>query len=185
MGYAAGGPPAFHRAREVAGAAPGGGPARRTAARSSPTSAPRTPGVPRGRGDAPRGALGRRPSALPLTDTHAAWPAVLDGVDEVVQSCTYPTRQLTIVTDLRKAGWDAGVARDRPALAASRASASGWWTSAPTRSANVALRVARPARPDDPRRRREPLGGGDPQRLAAGAQPGPRRSSGWTTGRPR
>src|SRR5262249_30702302 len=25
-------------------------------------------------------------------------------------SCTYPTRQLTILTDLRKAGWDPGVA---------------------------------------------------------------------------
>jgi hypothetical protein len=44
--------------------------------------------------------------ALPQTETYAAWPAVLEGINEVIQSCTYPTRQLTIVTDLRKAGWD-------------------------------------------------------------------------------
>ena len=42
-------------------------------------SAPRTPGLPRGRGHAPRGALGRRPRAAALTDTHAAWPTVLAG----------------------------------------------------------------------------------------------------------
>jgi hypothetical protein len=46
-------------------------------------------------------------SSVPLTATHAAWPAVLEGVDEVLKSCTYPTRQLTILTDLRKSGWDA------------------------------------------------------------------------------
>ena len=108
MGYASGGPPAFHRAREVAGALlaatrPGDrctlvadlGPGH---ARSSTRS----------RGLAARSCRAT-PSSLPQTETHAAWPAVLEGVDEVLQSCTYPTRQLTIVTDLRKAGWDAGV----------------------------------------------------------------------------
>ncbi len=47
-------------------------------------------------------------AAVPLTATHAAWTAVLGTVDEVLRSCTYPTRQLTILTDLRKSGWDAG-----------------------------------------------------------------------------
>ena len=47
--------------------------------------------------------------ALPQTETHASWPVVFEGVDGVLQSCTYPTRQLTIITDLRKAGWDAEV----------------------------------------------------------------------------
>ena len=43
MGYAAGEAPAFQRAREIGGRAARGRPARRTAARSSTTSAPRTP----------------------------------------------------------------------------------------------------------------------------------------------
>jgi hypothetical protein len=49
-------------------------------------------------------------ASMPLSATHCTWPAVLQGVDEVLQSCTYPTRQLTILTDLRKSGWDAGIA---------------------------------------------------------------------------
>ena len=39
---------------------------------------------------------------------------MLEGVDEVLKSCTYPTKQLTILTDLRRSGWDreaASVAR--------------------------------------------------------------------------
>ncbi len=107
MGYASGGPPAFHRAREVAGAI-------LAAARPQDrctlvaASAPRTPvfhEVDGGR----REELSGDALALPISEAHAAWPAVLEGVDEVVQSCTYPTRSLTIITDLRKSGWDAGV----------------------------------------------------------------------------
>jgi hypothetical protein len=107
MGYALSGPPAFHRAREVAGAI-------LASARSQDrctlvaASAARTPvfhEVEGGRREELSGdALG-----LPISETHAAWPTVLEGVDEVVQSCTYPTRSLTIITDLRKSGWDAGV----------------------------------------------------------------------------
>ena len=48
-------------------------------------------------------------ASVPLTATHAAWPAVLEGVDVVLESCTYPTKQLTIFTDLRKSGWEAGI----------------------------------------------------------------------------
>lgn len=107
MGYASGGPPAFHRAREVAGAIlAAANPQDRCTLLS--TSAPRTPIFHEVEGTR-REELSSDALALPLSDTHAAWPTVLAGVDEVLQSCTYPTRSLTIVTDLRKAGWDAGV----------------------------------------------------------------------------
>lgn len=107
MGYEAGGPPAFRRAVEVASA---------LLAAASPrdrctlvtTSEPSTPvllEVEGSRRDELTGAaLGLSPS-----ETHAAWPAVLTAVDGVIEACTYPTRQLTIVTDLRQSGWDPGV----------------------------------------------------------------------------
>ena len=108
MGYASGGPPAFHRAREVAGAILAAAqPQDRCTLVSA--SAPRTPIFHEVEGSR-REELAGDALALPQADAHAAWPAVLEGVDEVVQSCTYPTRHLTIVTDLRKAGWDPGVA---------------------------------------------------------------------------
>ena len=104
MGYAPAGPPAFHRAREVAGAILAGAqPQDRCTLVAA--SAPRTPIFHEAEG-ADRATLARDALALPLTATHAAWPTVLDGVDEVVRSCTYPTRSLTIITDLRKSGWD-------------------------------------------------------------------------------
>lgn len=107
MGYASGGPPAFHRAREVAGAILG---ASRPQDRCTlvAASAPRTPIFHEAEGER-REELASEALALPMTEAHAAWPGVLEGVDEVVQSCTYPTRSLTIITDLRKAGWDAAV----------------------------------------------------------------------------
>jgi hypothetical protein len=108
MGYAAAGPPAFQRAREVAAAL-------LAAARPQDrctlvaTSEPRAPvflEVEGTRGEQ----LASDALTLAQTETHAAWPAVFEGVDEVLAACAYPTRQLTIVTDLRKAGWDSGVA---------------------------------------------------------------------------
>jgi hypothetical protein len=108
MGYAAGGPPAFHRAREIAGAL-------LAAARPQDrctlvaTSAPRAPIFHEAEGTK-REELAGEALAIPATETHAAWPAVLQGIDEVLESCTYPTRQLTIITDLRKTGWEAGIA---------------------------------------------------------------------------
>jgi hypothetical protein len=107
MGYGAEGPPALHRARGVAGA---------LLASTRPgdrctlvtTSAPRTPVFLEVEG-ARREELAGDVLSLPQTETHAAWPSVLEAVDGVLQSCTYPTRQLTIVTDLRKAGWDPAV----------------------------------------------------------------------------
>jgi hypothetical protein len=71
------------------------------------TSAPRAPVIHDVEGSR-RDEISAAVASVGLTATHAAWPAVLDGVDEVLRSCTYPTRQLTIVTDLRKSGWDAG-----------------------------------------------------------------------------
>jgi hypothetical protein len=107
MGYASDGPPAFHRAREVAGALLA---ATRSGDRCTvvTTSAPRAPAFHEVEGTR-REELTGDVLALPQTDTHAAWPTVLEGVDGVLESCTYPTRQLTVVTDLRKAGWDPGV----------------------------------------------------------------------------
>ncbi len=107
MGYAPAGPPAFHRAREVAGSVLGSArPQDRCTLVAA--SAPRTPVFREVEGGR-REQLASDALALPISETHAAWPTVLAGVDEVVQSCTYPTRSLTIVTDLRKSGWDAGV----------------------------------------------------------------------------
>src|SRR5690348_11786961 len=108
MGYAAGDASAFQRARETAAAL-------LAAARPqdrctiATTSAPRTPVLHEVEG-ARRDELTAAALGLPLTATHAAWPAVLEGVDEVLRSCTYPTRQVTILTDLRRAGWEGGVA---------------------------------------------------------------------------
>src|SRR4051794_14484041 len=108
MGYAAGEAPAFGRAREMAAA---------LLASVRPqdrctivtTSAPRTPVLHEVEGSR-REDLSGAVLGVPLTATHSAWPTVLEGADEVLRSCTYPTRQLTIITDLRKSGWDAGVA---------------------------------------------------------------------------
>lgn len=107
MGYAAGAPPAFHRAREVAGALLA---ATRPGDRCTlvVTSAPGRPVFHEVEGTR-REELSGDALSLPQTETRADWPAVLEGVDGVLQSSTYPTRQLTILTDLRKAGWDAGV----------------------------------------------------------------------------
>lgn len=108
MGYAAGDASAFQRARETAAAL-------LAAARPqdrctiATTSAPRTPVLQEVEG-ARRDELTAAALGLPITATHAAWPAVLDGVDELLRSCTYPTRQLTILTDLRRPGWEGGVA---------------------------------------------------------------------------
>jgi hypothetical protein len=107
MGYAAGAVPAFQRAQQAAAAL-------LTSVRPQDrctlvaSSAPRTP-VLHEVGGTRRDELAAAVASLPLSATHAAWPAVLAGIDEVLYSCTYPTRQLTIVTDLRKSGWDQGV----------------------------------------------------------------------------
>jgi hypothetical protein len=109
MGYAAGGAPTFRRAREAAAALLAASRAQDRCTLVT-TSAPRAPVLHEVEGTR-RDDLSGMALSLPLTATHAAWPSVLEGVDEVLRTCTYPTRQLTIITDLRKAGWDGGVAQ--------------------------------------------------------------------------
>ena len=46
---------------------------------------------------------------LATTEAFTSWASVLTALDELVQSSTYPTRTVTIVTDLRRAGWDEDV----------------------------------------------------------------------------
>jgi hypothetical protein len=108
MDYAADGQPAFHRARDVAAALLSGAGAQDRCTLIV-ASDPRTPLLLEVEGSR-REDLSGAALGLPQTSTHAAWPAVLEGADEVLKSCAYPTKQLTIVTDLRKAGWDAGIA---------------------------------------------------------------------------
>jgi hypothetical protein len=43
---------------------------------------------------------------LAPTDSFNSWPAALKELDELVASSTYPTRTVTLITDLRRAGWD-------------------------------------------------------------------------------
>ena len=108
MGYAAGDASGFQRAREMAAAL-------LAAARPqdrctiATTSAPRAPVLHDIEG-ARRDELTAAALGLSISATHAAWPAVLEGVDELLRSCTYPTKQLTILTDLRRSGWEGGVA---------------------------------------------------------------------------
>jgi Aerotolerance regulator N-terminal/von Willebrand factor type A domain len=107
MGYSSGDSTAFSRAKEAAGS---------LVASIRPqdrctivtTSAPRVPVVHEVEGTR-RDELLAATNALPISATYAAWPAVLEGLNEVVRSCTYPTKQVTILTDLRKAGWDRSV----------------------------------------------------------------------------
>lgn len=109
MGYSGDGPPAFQRARDVAAAL-------LTSARPQDrctlvtTSAPRTPVLLEVEGSR-RDDLAGSAMGLPQTDTHSAWPAVLSGVEEVLEACTYPTRQVTVITDFRKSGWGESVNR--------------------------------------------------------------------------
>lgn len=47
---------------------------------------------------------------LQPTETFTSWASALAALDELVQASTYPTRAVTIITDLRRAGWDEDVA---------------------------------------------------------------------------
>ncbi|AMV40992.1 BatA domain-containing protein [Planctomyces sp. SH-PL62] len=107
MGYASGEGTAFQKALQVATALLGSTPAqdRCTLATTSAPTAPVVHDVEAGR----REDLAAAVAGLVPSATHAAWPSVLAGVDDVLKSCTYPTRRLTILTDLRRSGWDAAV----------------------------------------------------------------------------
>ena len=108
MGYGSSEAPAFRQAKEVATSlvASARDQDRVTILGASAPKAPVVHEVEGSRHEDLSGAV----ASLPLTGVHAAWPSVLEGVDEILRSCTYPTRQVTIITDLRRSGWDAGVA---------------------------------------------------------------------------
>ena len=43
-------------------------------------------------------------------DTHTTWASTLSSLDELLESSTYPTRALTVITDLRRSGWEDEIA---------------------------------------------------------------------------
>jgi hypothetical protein len=43
---------------------------------------------------------------LKPTDTYTAWNPTMLSLDTLVMSSTYPIREVTVITDLRRAGWD-------------------------------------------------------------------------------
>lgn len=47
---------------------------------------------------------------LAPSETFTSWASTLKSLDELVESSTYPTRTVTIITDLRRAGWEDEVA---------------------------------------------------------------------------
>lgn len=57
-----------------------------------------------------RGPLLGQLRSLKPTETHTAWSATLSAVDEFLQSTTFPTQVVTILTDLRRSGWETVVA---------------------------------------------------------------------------
>ena len=106
MGYTAGDAAAFQRALQSAAA---------LLASIRPqdhctvgtTSSPRAPVIHDVEGSR-RDEISAAVASVPLTATHAAWPACARGSRRGLTLVVYPTRQLTIVTDLCKSGWDAG-----------------------------------------------------------------------------
>jgi hypothetical protein len=45
-------------------------------------------------------------SRLEPTDTFTSWEGVVQALDELIQTGSYPIRDVTLITDLRRAGWD-------------------------------------------------------------------------------
>ena len=169
MGYGSTESPAFRQAKETAGSLV-------SSARNEDrftilvASAPKAPVVHEVEGRATKTWPGRsRPSRRRpcMPPGRRSWT----GSRRFFRSCTYPTRQVTILTDLRKSGWDGGVSPIARKWAEDGVRVRIFDVGS-DESANVALAGDRPARPDDSGRGREPLGGGDPQRLAEG----PRRA---------
>ncbi|MCC7191230.1 MAG: BatA domain-containing protein [Phycisphaeraceae bacterium] len=48
-------------------------------------------------------------NSLELSDTLSNWGAVFEKIDEDLRTATFPSKEVTIITDLRKKGWDSGV----------------------------------------------------------------------------
>ena len=107
MGFGSAEAPAFRQAKETAASLVASARAQDRYTILA-ASAPKAPVIHEVEGSR-REDLAGTVSSIPPTAVHAAWPLVLEGVDEVLKSCTYPTRQVTILTDLRRSGWDGGV----------------------------------------------------------------------------
>ena len=45
-------------------------------------------------------------AGLTVSDTFVSWKPVLEAVDELVTSGTFPIREVTLITDLRRSGWN-------------------------------------------------------------------------------
>jgi hypothetical protein len=60
--------------------------------------------------------------AIEPTAAHLAWPAALDAMTEIVETATYPTRQIAIFTDMRKAGWEGATSEAKTRFAGDRTS---------------------------------------------------------------
>ena len=72
------------------------------------TSAPDEPLVREAHLDEPAKLLGLV-AALRPSDARSDWPATLKAADAHLSAATFPTREVVVVTDLRKAGWGEGV----------------------------------------------------------------------------
>lgn len=72
------------------------------------TSAPQTPILREAHLEDPN-RLPAEIGKLAVSDTRSDWPATFKAVDQYLASATFPTREVTIVTDLRKSGWGNGV----------------------------------------------------------------------------
>ena len=59
-------------------------------------------------------------SGLQITSTHAAWQPILTSLEELVTGGTYPIQDVTIITDLRRSGWEEPVAEIGTQLAGQR-----------------------------------------------------------------
>ncbi len=108
MGCKAGEASAFGRA-QLAAASLLGGARPQDRCTLLATSAPRSPVLLEVEGSR-RDELSAAVGSLALGATHANWSTVLEGALEVLKSCTYPTKQLTILTDFRRSGWDKSAA---------------------------------------------------------------------------
>jgi hypothetical protein len=107
MGYRADRATAFAQARDVASELiKSAGP--QDALTVLLTSAPDAPLVREAHLDEPAKLLGLV-AALEVSDTRSDWAATLKAVDALLSGATFPTREVVLVTDLRRSGWGDGV----------------------------------------------------------------------------
>ena len=107
MGYQVNRQAAFEQAKDVASEL-----IKATGAQDSltafVTSAPNAPLVREAHLDDTAKLLGMI-AALQVSDTRSDWPATLKAADDYLAAATFPTKEVVVVTDLRRAGWAEGV----------------------------------------------------------------------------